>query len=708
MSEAVFRVRTEGGVEVAKLLADIERAATSAQKRIDATQAASRQRMVRDTVAAQQAVGDGYRKTTVTIEREEKLITRAKLRELSLQEDAQKKFQERFVDAVKKATAAIEAEVGKRAQLSDREKRQIEELALAMINEHDRAEREKTAISVREAQRRKQRVDAIVRTAGQVMSAVGQAGRQIHGEVQDTRQRRAPAERALGNAIYQAGGTRADVQGAMGTVTRFAEDERMDTGELANAALAAQTEFSILGDARTRGPERERRLARFLETAKLARDTGNDVGEMARVQGLVETSGITDPAQQRQIMLHLAGEAQSGAVELGSVTREAMGALRGRMATAAQRAGASGGDVTAAQREALIQGMAEVEIARLAGEQPRAGANTMRDVTLALGSTVTGDKLYGNLHHIRNAEQRAALTSALFEDDPTRHGQHRLRADRRNALDFMQAFADAGVGTEDFMNLTRGGGHGNPMSMLSNQRRVLGQALLANGGIAHIRELMDPSTALTEGDVARGRDIFKNDQMSMLTGAQEKHDNALGDNTSALNQLSNALRDAATEHPIANAVFDAGKGLAETALAAHVLRPLATQAATPTTLLGRAAAAARSAGGAVQRGASGLAASVFGAAALPALATAGAVLSYTGDSIVSGDDEAAMLRRYRAAHAGAPGAARAPTGDASAAALRQAVREGVREGMQAATVTVSQHDAVHAATVAATQNAGAR
>ena len=39
------------------------------------------------------------------------------------------------------------------------------------------------------------------------------------------------------------------------------------------------------------------------------------------------------------------------------------------------------------------------------------------------------------------------------------------------------------------------------------------------------------------------------------------------------------------------------------------------------------------------------------AAAVPALATAGAVLSYTGDSMVTGDEESAMLRRYRATHA---------------------------------------------------------
>ena len=86
------------------------------------------------------------------------------------------------------------------------------------------------------------------------------------------------------------------------------------------------------------------------------------------------------------------------------------------------------------------------------------------------------------------------------------------------------------------------------------------------------------------------------------------------------------------------------------------------------------------------------------AASIPALATAGAVLSYTGDSVVSGDEEAAMLRRYRATHArptAATAAATPPTVELSPRSVQQ-----IADAMSRATVTVSQHDAVHAATVA--------
>jgi hypothetical protein len=44
----------------------------------------------------------------------------------------------------KRATAVIEAEVGKRGDLTEREKRQVEQLALAMVASHEHAERERS------------------------------------------------------------------------------------------------------------------------------------------------------------------------------------------------------------------------------------------------------------------------------------------------------------------------------------------------------------------------------------------------------------------------------------------------------------------------------------------------------------------------------------------------------------------------------------
>lgn len=438
---------------------------------------------------------------------------------------------------------------------------------------HRREERERTKATRAESRERVRAERAAARELRSANTTIGRGiigaagivastGSSIHGDVQSARERRATPERLIGQAVYQGGGNRADANAATRRITQFAQAERMDPAQIAEALKAAQDEFSVLGDATTSASERETRMARFLETARLARDTGNDVGEMARVQGLIQSSGITDPRQQDTIMMHLAGMAQRGAVELGSVTREGMGAIRGRMAIAGERAQHAGGNaqaVQAAQADALRQSVAEMEVARLAGESPRAASNALRDVTVALGSTTTADNLRGNIANLRNREQRDRLTASLFEADPERRGEMRLRANRRNTVDFMEAFRDAGVDTETFMNLTRGGGQGNPMSLLSNQRRVLGQAFLGGDGAQNIRRLMDPSASLTQADRERGRDIFMNDTQAVLAGNQAEHDNKLTDNTNALIRMSNEINNLATRNPLETRGLEGGR-----------------------------------------------------------------------------------------------------------------------------------------------------
>lgn len=117
MGEAVLRIRTEGGADVAKLLADVERLAASSQKAIEQGARVSRQRQSREARASQQQEVAGYRQSAQTIQREDQLVTRSKLRELALRDEARKRFQERYAEAEKQATQLLEGEIGKRGEL---------------------------------------------------------------------------------------------------------------------------------------------------------------------------------------------------------------------------------------------------------------------------------------------------------------------------------------------------------------------------------------------------------------------------------------------------------------------------------------------------------------------------------------------------------------------------------------------------------------
>lgn len=400
------------------------------------------------------------------------------------------------------------------------------------------------------------------RVGGAAVSAGTQFAGAIHGEVQSARQRRAGAERNLGLAIYQAGGGRQDVVSARQRVTQFAAQQNMDPAELAAALNAAQTEFSTLGNRSTSRGDRNARLEGFLQTAQLARDTGNNVSEFGRLQGLFSTTGF-DAGTQRALLLQAAGLAQRGAIETGSVTREAMPAITARMNAAMTRLGpgATAADRQRAAQGAFGQSMAEIEVLRgSTGESARAIGNTMRNANQRLAGTVGQQKILTNIRNMSDRATRERLEASLFEADPTRRGQRRLRSQFTDATTFAQEFGRiAGNDPTRLINTFAGGGHGNPMGFLANERRMLGALLGADTegqtAAARVKELRGEGVALTEADVSRGRETFTNDAQSQLTAEQTAHDNALTDNTSKLVELSNRFASWSAQNPVANAAL---------------------------------------------------------------------------------------------------------------------------------------------------------
>lgn len=449
----------------------------------------------------------------------------------------------------RKATSVTETQERRRTEATDRESKR-------RVSIEDRAAREIARARTRATERAERRGRQF---GGQVFDAAVQTGSQVMGAVRGERSRFASTERAIGSALYQAGGTRADVVATTRQVQDFARAHPgLDSNQIANALNAAQTEFSVLGNA-TPNERPEARRARLesgvrdsLDTALLARNINSDPGELMRLSGLLSQNGITG-AMQRGSLLGLAGLAQRGSLELGSVTREAMPAFAGRLALAQSRLApnATHAQRVAAGQEAALQAMSEMEFMRSQGLSANRSGNSMLAMSTALTSDVTQHKALANIR--RSFGRDSAAERALFESDPAHRGQMRLRAGMTDVEGFVRAFGAAtGNNRELFENTFAGGGHGNPMAFQRNWRTSAATFLSrdANGQLGLDRTAeMRRGAALTEERVNAGAEIFQNDGAAREQARQEERGAALTDNTSAIVRLTEKLDSAAAEHP---------------------------------------------------------------------------------------------------------------------------------------------------------------
>lgn len=565
MARAVLEIDADTSGLIAAL-GDAERAAKRAEDGARRMGSAYRD-SARQAAAAERAVVNEAQRAVAASARAEQ----QKIRAARMSADARKRAEE-------EATRVAADEARKRGLSSEQEARVKQNALERYTRVYEQEERRQTAAAEREAAKRRQAAQRAfnewrayrieegrtsTNRAASVVSAIGTAAQgaagaagTAYGMIREARASRAGAERAIGNALFQAGGSREDVTSAMQTVTQFAQREGISTDTVAQAMQAAQTEFSVFGDARTNADERRARLAAFLDNVKLARNTGNDEAEFSRLAGLFSSQGF-DPGLQRQLLLYAAGAAQRGAVEVGAITRQSMPAITARMGLAMSAARTAGTDPQQAAVREFREAMAELEVVRgTQGATPRDAGNAIRNVTQSLRGNVTQDRLRTNI--VTALGQNSALEQQIFEDDPTRRGEKRLRAQYTNALDLVAAFGEQRLNADQFMNLTRGGGHGNPLSLLSNERRVLGNLLNADAegrtGIGRIRELRDPGVALTDADVARGAGIFGGDEQARLARLEETRLNALTSNTSSVDRLTNAIDRVNATNPIASKV----------------------------------------------------------------------------------------------------------------------------------------------------------
>jgi hypothetical protein len=580
MGEATLKFRTEGGREAVAVIQELERALAASQQRIDGINAAGRQRrargareerrvVVEEAQQTAQGVGGAYRQGRVVVEREEKLVTRAKLRELALQGEAQKKFIERYTEAHKRATALLEAEVGKRGQLSDREKRQAEDLALAMVSEHEQAERRKTAATQREARKRETQTAQTQREVGgrfqrgaeAVAGAAAGVARDAHGQIQDARERRAAVDHSLNAALFQAGVFGAEAQGARDTVRARAQALGMDPTVLAEALGQAQTQFSVLsGDSPA---ARQRALQQQLDLAEFAQSTYQDPAEVMRVAGMLQAQGVRGN-DQRATLLAMTGIAQAGSVELRDIVSQGLGPLMQNVAIATGRLGpgATEEQRSAAVREATLRTMAMQEVASRGGGNVRASMNAFAAFERAMTNDRTATNMRSSLE--RRGFTEAQIGEVLMRERDARSGRTVDRFRSNDALVTLSRMNSLFRGnTTELMNALSSGGPGLPTVLLSNIRTLASTLNSQTEGGETVQQRVErmrrEGSAFTERSVAAGRDLVQSEDATRLAREAQQRDSALLDNTGAIRDLSTAIRSFQAQNPIlSNALGTAG------------------------------------------------------------------------------------------------------------------------------------------------------
>ena len=515
--------------------------------------------------------------------------------EIRQQERAQKSV-EASARAAERAeqtkTRSAEREERKRTQTAEREEK-------ARTQAAEREEKTRTRNAAREFAQRQRALNRVSaqqeregRSAGQYVgramvgfaSSASSLSGGLHADRQQSRQYLASSESTLNSAFYQAGANVQESRMLRQFALQRAEAMGMNPDELAGALAASQTEFSTLG----RGVSRNRtqlqnsqarydNLQAVLSDVELARDTFQNTQEVTRVGGLLTGAGLQG-TERRNVMLALTGMAQQGAIELGSVSREAMAPMQSRMAQAIARLSPeqrnNADSVRRAQQGAILQTFAELEVGRSLGMTPRWMGQTMSNLNQTLTDPLVQDRMLTNIQSSRQltAEQRQHAISTLYEDDPTQRGHKRLRSQYTEALGLARGLQDAFHGDPTLVNnIFHGGGHGNPQSLQANWRRVLGALVGAGAGGPDdpVARLMNGvGTDFTEADVLRGRETRNAEAQTDLNRQELAHARQMtGD--SAAGRASDWWQRWRNNNPIASQTLSTiGGGLSSAATAA--------------------------------------------------------------------------------------------------------------------------------------------
>jgi len=530
----------------AAMTAEARRAAAQ-RDRIARDEIRHKQRMDIETVRSQR---DADRARTQSAAQSSRERIAASNREARIEVARLQASAQLFVASERAKTRAVEREEKQRTRAAQTEERARVAAARAAAREVTRSDRERTRAGrdIGYGLRRGLNVGG---------DAALNVGRVAYSQIRDARRTRAESENTLNNAFYQA-----RLTGPEATAARARLETELATGSLrgmnmddvAGGISQAQTQFSVLsGDtpqARRAAMERQIQLLAF------ARNTYQSPGEVLRVAGMLEQQGVSG-ADQMSTIRAMTGMAQAGSIELGNVTREALGPLMQNIArvTTSQQSPA---ERAAAVRGAVSQTMAVGEIGAAAGLTPRDTLNALAKVRTNVTNPMMAERLDTRL--------RAAGREDLAAQLVTRDAAGRASVTTTDPVQFMSRLM-SGMGSDAnaVTNLLSAGGARAAMVLDSQQRRLIsGMASQTSNGqtiAQRVEGMQAQGTSFSEADVQRGRELRDAEQLTAINAAETERLNTLNDGTTSVVRFARALDDFVARNPIGSAAIQSLGGL---------------------------------------------------------------------------------------------------------------------------------------------------
>ena len=603
------------------------------------------------------------------------------------------------------ATAHARVEASKRGLTAEQESRVKQTAAERLTRVYETEEKRQTAIAQREVAARNRNRSSVAHDIRRGLTigrdAAINMARNAHSQIQDARGQRADSEHTLNNAFMQAGNSgvgtmmsapeAAALRARLHTEVTTGSLRGLSMGDVSQGLSAAQTQRSVLT-----APSAQGRAAALEEQIRLmafARNTSQSPQEVLLAAGMLRDQGVTG-ADQMSTLMAMTGIGQAGSVELSTMIGSSLGPLIQNVARTA-RPGQTPEQRSALVRATVLESMATTEVEASAGANARPALNSLAQLRGSVESPLMADRLDRRLR----ATNHADLANQMIVRDSA--GNASLR--NRSPLAFMSSLITGmGGDANAAMNLLATGGPGAPMILGSPQRTaitLLAGASAGGGTIAQkVAALQAQGERFGPAQVEAGRGIIDSEQRTALQSSEESRLSALSDNTSSINQLSNAFSQYAAEHPLATTGLLAGVPLLGQMAAGFVGRQLAGTALG--TALGVAAPAAAGGGGLLATAGGQLVSKVLGAPALlGSLLTLGG--SYGGveqEDVQRQQREGREYERQSARLGAAATAAHQPP--PTAAQIGAAVAAAILANPP--TATVSPVDATHARTQGAT------
>lgn len=469
----------------------------------------------------------------------------------------------------KQATAIAEVEARKRGLSAEGEARVRQNALERLTKAQESAERRQTATVQRENRTRA----AFMRGASRALGSAGSAGlgvaRAAHEQIQDARERRAARETALNTTLLQL------------------------TPSGASAQEIAQLRSQILGGARAMHLDPDRVIAAVGEAQSFANALGGDTAAQRRanvsatmrdvdfastidpesISGLVRVGALTRGKMSEEdrsaLLRSFAGISFQGSVETDTMITRGLPGLQEAWSTATANI-TDPAEASRRRLEVARDFAAQVQAQAASGRSALISANRTNTVRNALANEDRQNRLgaaYAHRVDTMTPEQRAAFNATFTRNA---QGQYRMSENVRGSASEAARFFGLMHGNDvtQLRNfLGAHGGGGNRQLMLTPDVAAVASyfATTTNARGEQVRQYdyvneLQRSTITPEQERVM-RDVRGAEESRKINDEKNARDLALGDNTSALNRVSDALTRFDANNPILSKAAPAAAGI---------------------------------------------------------------------------------------------------------------------------------------------------